>query len=148
MIQLSYGSFYMVHRKPSTEDIILCDEDNPYLGEVLVFCPLGDFSGVDETDIEASSLGIGAFISTLYLYIVDFAIAIHGEDIEADAAAVEIVGRVLCDNFLHDYVCAVEEDTQQELHAFDATIEAHVEEGIIDKAELLDGLKVFGIEAG
>ena len=148
LVKFDNDPLHMVDGQPGAEEVILGDEDDPDCWEFLELNALGNFPRVDEAGIEPGPLGTGTFVSPLDLYIIDFAIAIHGEDIEAYTAAVEIVGRALCDHLLYDDVCAVEEDTQQELHAFDAAIEAHVEEGIIDKAELLDGLQIFGIEAG
>ena len=58
------------------------------------------------------------------------------------------MGRPLGDNFLHYDINAVKDNGQQELHALMAAIEADVEEGVVDKPEFLDGLKIFGIEAG
>ena len=57
------------------------------------------------------------------------------------------LGRVIAEEVMHQHTSGILR-SQQELHAFDAAIEAYIEEGIIDKAELLDGLQIFGIEAG
>ena len=43
-----------------------------------------------------------------------------------------------CDNFFDDDIIASKENTEQQLHTRIAAIEADIEEGIVDKAELCD----------
>lgn len=57
------------------------------------------------------------------------------------------LGWIITEEVMHQHTYGILR-SQQELHAFDTAVEADVEEGVIDKAELLDGLQIFGIEAG
>lgn len=89
----------MVHWFLGSEDIFFCDEDDPDFREVLIFCALVDFPGVYQCMVETGTLGICTLVGSLNFYIVDFAVAVNGENIKTYAAAIEIMGRTLGNNF-------------------------------------------------
>ena len=62
--------------------------------------------------VEAGALGISAFAGTVDFYVVYFAIVIHGNDIEACAATVEVLCGALGNNFFDHDVIAVKENAK------------------------------------
>ena len=78
----------MITRQTAVQDIILRDEDDPCLRQVFICASLRQLPCIEHTAVVAGAAWCSAFVCPLYFAVVEFAVTILGEYVEAYPASI------------------------------------------------------------
>ena len=78
----------MITRQTTAQNVILCDEDDPCLRQVFICASLRQLPCIEHAAVVAGAAWRGAFVCPLYFTVVELAVTILGEYVEAYPSSV------------------------------------------------------------
>ena len=141
--QLPYRAVNLVNFLPAAHHVCLGDEDDIRVAQLAdVFARLERIR-VHQRGVVPRPPRLRAFVGALDLDVVLPALRIPSEDVEADAAPLEALDRVLGLRLYDLQILLAEDDLQNQLDALRSVLKALRHEVVVHKPEALDLREVF-----